>query len=81
LHTKVSQHMAQRIGGLLQLRIGVATWGNGMPTGISSRVFNDGNAGRSIRLRSPTAATHLSHIEVLGYCPTKALLHGLVKVV
>jgi hypothetical protein len=52
-----------------------------MTVGISSHVFNDSHAGRSVGLRRPTAATHLGHVEVFGHCPSKALLHGLVKVV
>jgi hypothetical protein len=52
-----------------------------MAIGISGRMFNDGHALCRIALRSPTTATHLRHVEVFRYGPTKALLHGLVKVV
>jgi hypothetical protein len=66
---------------LLQLGIAAAAWRNGTPTRIGGSMFNDRHTLCRIGLSSPTATAHLSHVEVLGHCPTKALLHGLVKVV
>ena len=51
------------------------------PYFFNAGLFNDGDALGRFSLRRPTAAAHLGHVEVFGHCPTKALLHGLVKVV
>ena len=43
-------------------------------------VFDDRSALGSIRLRRPALATYLGHIEISWYRPTKAVLHGSIKI-
>ena len=67
LNAQAYQNMAQRISRLLQLRIAEGFGGNRTPRGIHRLVSQDGNAFCGIWLCRPTAAAHLSHIEMLGH--------------
>ncbi|NCX08881.1 MAG: hypothetical protein EBW37_13225 [Rhodobacteraceae bacterium] len=43
-------------------------------------VFDDRSALGRIRLRRPSLATNLGHIEICWYRPTKAVLHSSIKI-
>ena len=48
--------------------------------GTAGVMLNDGRALVSVGLRRPALAADLRHIEICWHGPTKALLHGRIKI-
>ena len=70
--------MAQRICGLLELKITIRSGCDALLMGVHSHFF-DSVLVVTAGLR-PATTTHLSHVEVLGHLPGKALVQAGVVI-
>jgi hypothetical protein len=65
LDAQALEHLAQTVGSLMQLRIGVQA------RPLTRPVLTQSHSARRIWRCSPTAATHLGHVEMAVHMPAK----------